>query len=75
MGFAFSKPKKPLSPKVCDGEVLYPFVNSSGTVIWKRNYKEYEEYEKYTRSIIVKARQHRKKVTEKFCVVNLKVNT
>jgi hypothetical protein len=41
MGFAFSKSKKPLSPKVCNGVVLYPFVNSCGTAVWKRNYKEY----------------------------------
>jgi hypothetical protein len=72
MGLAFSKPKKALLPKVCNGVLLYPFVNSSGVVVWKRNYKEYEEYEKYTRSIIEKARQHRKKVNETFCVVNLK---
>ena len=72
MGFTFSKPRKPLSAKVCDGQVLYPFVNSCGVVVWKRDYKEYEEYEKYTQRIIVKSRQHRKKVNEKFCVVNLK---
>ena len=72
MGFVFSKPRKPLSPKLCNGVVLYPFVNSCGTVVWKRNYKDYEEYEKYARRIIVQSRQHRKKVNEKFCVVNLK---
>ena len=72
MGFVFSKHRKPPSPKLCNGVVLYPFVNSCGTVVWKRNYKEYEESEKYGRRIIVKARQHRTKVNGSFCVIDLK---